>query len=242
MPPKPQRKDRTLSPLQRIQQKLSKAQATAVRMQPDVEAATRKLKLALADAAWSRGQMLKLKAEHAAERTRIEEEAAALIHEMADKIAAAEGKLSILNLLCKKAEIDLTESAEAEQAIWQETMGAVYRSSLPPGMADYEVDGAGCDSGDPLDLTRTELGMVLRGWEDAFEGEHTARVTAEKEAEEAKAQLAKLADRADLLRRLERERADRVEGQKLLAQSRKEQCVRRFCDRRERLEAKEVAP
>jgi len=67
-------------------------------------------------------------------------------------------------------------------------------------------------------------------------------VTAEKEAEEAKAQLAKLADRADLLRRLERERAGRVEGQKLLAQSRKEQCVRRFCDRRERLEAKGVAP
>lgn len=236
------RKDRTLSPLQRLNQKLNRAKAEAQQMQPELIAAVHDVKVARADAAWARDQMLNLKAGHEAERQRIEEEAAALIHEMADKIAAAEGKLSILDLLCKKAEIDLTESAEAEQAIWQETMGAVYRSSLPPGMADYEVDGAGCDSGDPLDLTRTELGMVLRGWEDAFEGEHTARVTAEKEAEEAKAQLVKLADRADLLRRLERERADRVDAQKLLAQSRKEQCVRRFCDRRERLEAKEVAP
>lgn len=49
---------------------------------------------------------------------------------------------------------DIDRKIEIEQARWQQRLEKVYCEYYP------EVDGAGCDSGDPLDLTATEVELT----------------------------------------------------------------------------------
>ena len=53
------------------------------------------------------------------------------------------------------------EAIEAEQTRWQERIDAILRQAVP------DVDGSGCDSGDPLDLTATEIELVINELENA---------------------------------------------------------------------------
>lgn len=52
---------------------------------------------------------------------------------------------------------ELNEAIEAEQARWQE---AIYAECVDTS-GHKHLDGSGCDSGDPLDLTVTEVGMAI---------------------------------------------------------------------------------
>jgi len=54
----------------------------------------------------------------------------------------------------------------AEQGRWQKAIYALLLKHLPPGMETQEVDGAACDSGDPLDMTLDEVRQVIGQWED----------------------------------------------------------------------------
>ncbi len=47
----------------------------------------------------------------------------------------------------------IEQAVEAEQVRWQERLDKIVRSVDPKG----EIDGGGCDSGDPLDLTEAEM-------------------------------------------------------------------------------------
>lgn len=49
------------------------------------------------------------------------------------------------------------DTVETEQSRWQE---AIYRLLLEV-VGDDRIDGNGCDSGDPLDFTLTEIGQAL---------------------------------------------------------------------------------
>lgn len=56
------------------------------------------------------------------------------------------------------------KAVEDEQSRWA---GRIYRcllAHLPKGTADYQIDGAGCDSGDPLDVAEVEVCQALRLW------------------------------------------------------------------------------
>jgi hypothetical protein len=49
---------------------------------------------------------------------------------------------------------------DTEQARWQERIDRILRAVLP------DVDGSGCDSGDPLDLTACEIEIVINHLRD----------------------------------------------------------------------------
>jgi hypothetical protein len=53
------------------------------------------------------------------------------------------------------------EAIKAEQARWRERIDGILRKAVP------DVDGSGCDSGDPLDLTATEIQLVINELENA---------------------------------------------------------------------------
>ncbi len=62
----------------------------------------------------------------------------------------------------------ISRAEDAEQKRWQD---AIYeRCKKAVGPANYSViDGAGCDSGDPLDFTLAEIGQALAFVQDAAE-------------------------------------------------------------------------
>jgi hypothetical protein len=69
---------------------------------------------------------------------------------------------------------------DTEQGRWQETIYNLVTKETgqlhPPPM----IDGAGCDSGDPLDFTLSEIQQAIGAWEDHAAKLHTAR---QKDAE-----------------------------------------------------------
>ena len=49
---------------------------------------------------------------------------------------------------------------EAEQARWQDAISDLYHAAVPEKLRPT-IDGSGCDSGDPLDITLEELQQVF---------------------------------------------------------------------------------
>lgn len=54
----------------------------------------------------------------------------------------------------------LVQAVEAEQSRWQDRIYAICQKVLP------DVDGAGCESGDPLDVTDAEVSMTIAHLQD----------------------------------------------------------------------------
>lgn len=67
------------------------------------------------------------------------------------------GQLALLERL-----EELDGAAEAEQARWQVAIYEVL-SALSP---EAEIDGSGCDSGDPLDFTLSEIRQAIGAWKE----------------------------------------------------------------------------
>jgi hypothetical protein len=100
---------------------------------------------------------------------------------------------------------------DTEQGRWQETIYNLVTKETgqlhPPPM----IDGAGCDSGDPLDFTLSEIQQAIGAWEDHAAKLHTAR---QKDAEMI-VRLMKQADelmtlRDSLTKQVEELRADKA--------------------------------
>lgn len=70
--------------------------------------------------------------------------------------------------------LELEAQLEAEQARWQDRIDGLLCKAAP----DINIDGSGCDSGDPLDLTATEISIVLGHLADQL----TASQAREREA------------------------------------------------------------
>jgi hypothetical protein len=98
---------------------------------------------------------------------------------------------------------------DTEQGRWQETIYNLVTKETgqlhPPPM----IDGAGCDSGDPLDFTLSEIQQAIGAWEDHAAKLHTAR---QKDAET----IAELEAENEGLVRLLQNRAERIEELKAM--------------------------
>lgn len=81
------------------------------------------------------------------------------------------------------AEVEGGESVDAEQARWQ---GAIYNllstaMRCLPADAQRAIDGAGCDSGDPLDVTISEIRQCLGAYQDALSTAPRGKVPSREE-------------------------------------------------------------
>lgn len=64
------------------------------------------------------------------------------------------------------AELQDDAGLATEQDRWQRGIFDELCRHLPPGRHKHQVDGSGCDSGDPLDESIAEIGEVLCWWTD----------------------------------------------------------------------------
>lgn len=60
------------------------------------------------------------------------------------------------------------EAVDNELRRWQD---AIRDKMIAMGVPDFKIDGVGCDSGDPLDLTLAEVGQGLAYFIDQLEAE-----------------------------------------------------------------------
>ena len=56
------------------------------------------------------------------------------------------------------------DALDKEMGRWQDAIKDLLDKNLPD--PDDDVDGSGCDSGDPLDLSLSEISQALSRWQD----------------------------------------------------------------------------
>lgn len=74
---------------------------------------------------------------------------------------------------------------EKEQARWQDEIYKMLCRVCP----EAQIDGGGCDSGDPLDLTISEVAQGLNHWEERFHAAETDRNALRQQLAQVKAEL-----------------------------------------------------